>query len=53
MQFVKMLKLILGGERAGGVARKIQMLIILFTSGESFALVGLRTRIRELSPRVF
>ena len=44
MQFVKMLKLILGGERAGRIARRTQMLIVLFTSGESFALVGLRTQ---------
>ena len=44
MQFVKMLKLILGGERAGRIARRTQMLIVLFTSGESFALVSLRTQ---------
>ena len=53
MKIIKMLKIVIGAEHAGRVARRVQMLIIFFTSGESFALVGLKTRIREPSPRVF
>lgn len=48
MQIAKILKNILGAERAGRVAHKLQMLIVFFTSGETFAQIV--TMMSQLSP---
>ena len=44
MQHAKLLRNILGKEKCGRVARRLQMLIVLFVDGGTFAAVGLSTK---------